>query len=150
MSYKLGLIELIHPKKHGIYNNQNIYYHHLYSLNISVEDFFLEFPSGLVNFIIQTCHHHFIGTNNSYYEHPNIRNYRDIICKKGHISLEIIEPSRFDMINNGAEYHLETCIIKTVWLKIFQRKWKKYYKDRMHYLKNPKSLMNRQIYGKWI
>ena len=41
------------------------------------------------------------------------------------------------------------CIIKTVWLKLFQRKYKNYYNKKMSYYKNPKNLMKRSIYGKW-
>ena len=41
------------------------------------------------------------------------------------------------------------CIIKTVWIKIFQRKYKNYYNKKMNYYKNPKNIMKRQIYGKW-
>lgn len=42
------------------------------------------------------------------------------------------------------------CVIKTMWLKIFQRKYKNYYNKKMNYYKNPKSIMNRAVYGKWI
>ena len=41
------------------------------------------------------------------------------------------------------------CVVKTVWLKIFQRKYKNYYNKKMNYYKNPKNIMKRQIYGKW-
>lgn len=40
------------------------------------------------------------------------------------------------------------CIIKTLWLKIFQRKYKNYYNKKMSYYKNPKNVLKRQIYGK--
>ena len=42
------------------------------------------------------------------------------------------------------------CIIKTVWIKIFQRKYKNYYNKKMNYYKNPKNIMNRKVYGKWV
>jgi len=42
------------------------------------------------------------------------------------------------------------CVIKTLWLKIFQRKYKNYYNKKIKYYKNPKNIMNRSIYGKWI
>jgi len=42
------------------------------------------------------------------------------------------------------------CIIKTIWLKIFQRKYKNYYNKKMSYYKNPKNIRNRAVYGKWI
>tara|TARA_Y100001970_G_C14175339_1_gene826638 strand:- start:61 stop:423 length:363 start_codon:yes stop_codon:yes gene_type:complete len=42
------------------------------------------------------------------------------------------------------------CVIKTIWLKIFQRKYKNYYNKKMKYYKNPKNIMNRSVYGKWV
>jgi len=42
------------------------------------------------------------------------------------------------------------CIIKTIWLKIFQRKYKNYYNKKMNYYKNPKNIRMRQITGKWV
>ncbi len=42
------------------------------------------------------------------------------------------------------------CVIKTMWLKIFQRKYKNYYNNKMNYYKNPRNIMNRSVYGKWI
>jgi hypothetical protein len=42
------------------------------------------------------------------------------------------------------------CIIKTVWLKIFQRKFKNYYNKKMSYYKNPRNIRKRGITGKWF
>ena len=42
------------------------------------------------------------------------------------------------------------CIIKTLWIKIFQRKYKNYYNKKMKYYKNVKNLISRSIYGKWV
>jgi hypothetical protein len=42
------------------------------------------------------------------------------------------------------------CIIKTVWLKIFQRKFKNYYNKKMSYYKNPRNIRKREITGKWF
>jgi hypothetical protein len=39
------------------------------------------------------------------------------------------------------------CIIKTSWLKIFQRKYRNYYNKKLNYYKNPKNLLKRQIFG---
>ena len=60
-------------------------------------------------------------------------------------NLDIVEP-----------YYLDTdeyvCIKKTFWLKLLQRKWKKIYhfrKQQIKRRKNPKSLLHREINGKW-
>ena len=44
------------------------------------------------------------------------------------------------------------CIIKTIWLKLIQRKWKYIYKKRMEVWnkrKSVKALIFREINGKW-
>jgi hypothetical protein len=44
------------------------------------------------------------------------------------------------------------CIIKTIWLKIIQRKWKKIYKERRKIISKrnePSMLLLREITGKW-
>ncbi len=55
--------------------------------------------------------------------HPTIRNYQNIISKKNYIKPEI-----------GEYIILPTqeaiAILKTFWLRIFQRKWKKLFKER--------------------
>lgn len=43
-------------------------------------------------------------------------------------------------------------ILKTIWLKIIQRTWKKIYKERQVIIsirRNPNSLRHREIYGTW-
>jgi hypothetical protein len=43
-------------------------------------------------------------------------------------------------------------ILKTIWIKLIQRVWKKIYKERKLVIsmrRNPNSLKHREIYGKW-
>jgi len=42
------------------------------------------------------------------------------------------------------------CVIKTFWIKIFQRKYKNYYNKKMKYYKNVKNIISRSVYGKWV
>ena len=73
-------------------------------------------------------------------EHPSIRNYRNIVRQ---YQLDIVQPV---YLSTG---HM-MCIPKTFWLKIIQRKYKKYYKElqkRIQRAKNPKVLLRRQITG---
>ena len=73
-------------------------------------------------------------------EHPTIRNYRNLVR---HYQLDIVQPI---YLPSG---HM-MCIPKTFWLKIFQRKYKKYYKElqkRIERAKHPKVLMRRQLTG---
>jgi hypothetical protein len=75
--------------------------------------------------------------------HPYIRNY-----------LNIAKPFRLDIVETlEIESGHLLCIIKTFWLKIFQRKCKKYYKAlqaRIKYAKNPRVLFYRSITGKQL
>lgn len=77
--------------------------------------------------------------------HEFIRNYYNMISSPNYIKPEI-----------GENIYLESghcvCIIKTVWLKIIQRAWKKIYKLRMDIIKkrtNIESLKHRKMTGKW-
>jgi len=73
-------------------------------------------------------------------EHPTIRNYRNIVRQ---YQLDIVQPI---YLSTG---HM-MCIPKTFWLKIIQRKYKKYYKElqkRIQRAKNPKVLLRRQVTG---
>lgn len=77
--------------------------------------------------------------------HKLLRNYNDIIKNPNYLNLQI-----------GKIYYLKgdecVCVIKTFWLKLIQRTWKKVYKMRkliMQMRCRPDSIMYRQISGKW-
>jgi hypothetical protein len=83
--------------------------------------------------------------NNLSSRHKLIKNYYNIINNSSYLNIEI-----------GQIYYLKgdecVCIIKTFWIKIIQRAWKKIYKLRKRILdlrKRPDSIMYRQITGKW-
>ncbi len=77
--------------------------------------------------------------------HPIIRNYSNIIRRADYIKPEIglcIE----------LHTHEQIVIIKTMWLKIIQRKWKKVFAERKRILKErclPAALYSRMMTGKW-
>jgi hypothetical protein len=77
--------------------------------------------------------------------HKLLRNYNDIIKNPNYLNLQI-----------GKIYYLKgdecVCVIKTVWLKVIQRSWKRVYKMRKLIRRmrcRPDSIMYRQISGKW-
>jgi hypothetical protein len=79
------------------------------------------------------------------YNHDIIRNYHNIISKPNYIKPEI-----------GENIHLlsgdRVCIIKTIWLKLVQRAWKKTYKNRLAIIKKrflPHSIRTKEITGEW-
>lgn len=95
--------------------------------------------------IVLHTNKYFILRRNPYLmAHPTIINYKKIVTRKNYIKPEI------------AECYLQkgvlVAILKTFWLKIIQRKWKKIWKERQTILQNRKSISNilyKEIYGKW-
>ena len=77
--------------------------------------------------------------------HKLIRNYHNIIRSPGYIKPEIAECIILPTGENIA-------IIKTMWIKFIQMKWKKVYAARQHIIKCrgcPSSLSTRALTGKW-
>jgi hypothetical protein len=89
--------------------------------------------------------------NDEYYNdtefapHIIIRNYQNIVSKPDYIKPEIAECIVLD-----TDHHV--VIIKTIWIKIIQRKWKKIYAERMTIIRRRSqinSLYMREVTGKW-
>ena len=89
--------------------------------------------------------------NDEYYNfisiapHIIIRNYKNIVAKYDYIKPEIAECIVLD-----TQHHV--VIIKTIWIKIIQRKWKKIYAERMIIIRRRfqiTSLNTRELTGKW-
>lgn len=77
--------------------------------------------------------------------HPTIRNYHHIISRPNYIKAEIGE--YIILPTNEA-----IAILKTFWLRIIQKKWKKIYQERIEIMKKRCYLSNlsiREIKGKW-
>jgi hypothetical protein len=77
-------------------------------------------------------------------KHPSIRNYKSIVEKKNFLQLEIAECILLE------DYLI--CIIKTFWIKLIQRSWKKVFQIRKRILTLRQcyfSLSYREKYGKW-
>lgn len=134
MPFELAYCELFNPNFHGWDNEMNqitvqqeklIHASYLFCLEVGIDDFFND------DYIIEV-----IDANRP--SHPIIRNWENIIPS---YKVEIVE--RYDV----DEYTI--CVPKTFWLKLIQRKWKKYYHKMLSRRKNPKNLIKRQIYGKW-
>lgn len=78
--------------------------------------------------------------------HPTIRNYHNIVLRPDYIKPEI------------GEYILlptqeAIAILKTVWLRIIQRKWKKVFQERKNIIKNKCNLSNlllREVSGSYF
>ena len=105
------------------------------TVNINNEMMFLkEMYSNPANF-----NPYYFGT------HPVIRNYHNIISNKNYIKPEIGEYIILPTQESVA-------ILKTFWLRIIQKKWKKVFQERKNVISqrcNFSNLSIREILGKW-
>jgi hypothetical protein len=77
--------------------------------------------------------------------HKFIKNYKNIITRPNYIKPEIGEVIHLP-------YGHTVCIIKTIWIKLIQRAWKKVYNIRMQMFKRRcqmNSLKHREVTGRW-
>jgi len=84
-----------------------------------------------------------------YRVHPHIRNYLRIVKNPNYIQPHIAEIIK---IGNNDLFYYSVAIIKTIWLRLVQRNWKRVFKERKRILKlrgSSKALFYRQINGKW-
>jgi hypothetical protein len=79
------------------------------------------------------------------YKHPTIRNYTHIIAKPDYIKPEI---GQYIMLPTQES----VAILKTIWIRLIQRKWRKICDQRKHILRcrlSTNSLKIRETTGKW-
>ena len=141
--YQLAICELYHPHFHGDIVNETdtvknyIYNSYLCAYTIEDDEMYDEDLYPTDNSGPWGLRQERIWPE---VEHPSIRNYRNIVRQ---YQLDIVQPV---YLSTG---HM-MCIPKTFWLKIIQRKYKKYYKElqkRIQRAKNPKVLLRRQVTG---
>jgi len=138
----LAICEVFHPYLHGQDENSSpsINNHFLVYTQVSLADFYdqsyLAEARSLKRYInaVQRLY-------GALETHPTIRNYTAITNK--YIRLEIIQAD----ILPGQE---EVAYLKTFWLRIVQRRWKKIYKMRKELIaQRIQSLKERERTGKW-
>jgi len=147
---KLAICAIFNPELHGhdTLSSPNIENQYIVHTIIDIEDFYSndykqslnqhkrEYKSWILN----------KRENNETINHPNIRNYKNIICKSVNYKINIV---RDEILNPGQE---QIAYINTFWLKIIQRKWRKVYNERKRILQIRKSfhtLRKREMTGKW-
>ena len=119
--YQLAYCEVYHPTIHGA-DDGTCLKSYLINRTTSIED------------IMQQQEQHEDYTRIMYkkycwYPHPFIRNYTNIIKKMNYVSLEIVEHVTLD---DGTHVG----ILKTFWIKIFQRKWRNLQR-KLRFFKHP-------------
>ena len=92
-----------------------------------------------------SMYNEYYADNDNIVDHIIIRNYKNIINKPNYIKPEIAQCIILETGHSIA-------IIKTLWIKFIQRKWKKIYEARkiiMRRRMSPSSLSTRELTGKW-
>ena len=132
---ELAVCEMIHPKIHG---NDEYMGHYMISWFISLDDFAKTEEYQTTLQLMQD----FYWKRETSPPHPFLRAFWNIVANKKYYQLQIVE---------GRETldGQQTAIIKTFWLRIFQRKWRNICRDRKHALEKIKYLHHREITGFW-
>ena len=146
--YYIAICEIFNPRIHGKDENSSIGIenHFLVSETFELEEFYDNSYQDTITSLKYDYKR--VAKNNlkSLKEpHPTIRNYNKIIQEKNFIKIYIVFVDELP----GNE---SVCYIKTFWIKLIQRRWKKIYKQRQDILKQrmlPKSIREREITGKW-
>ena len=145
--YKLLVCEIFNKNIHGITSESDP---NINGQFIVIEKFKIN-KNIQINYLFEKINKHCKWVNQFYNKHFEklgdnyITNYRNIIKDSNYIKPEI-----------GEIYYLRgqecVCVIKTFWLKIIQRTWKKIFKIRQHLIKRrfrPDSIIYMQTTGKW-
>jgi hypothetical protein len=145
--YKLLVCEIFNKNIHGITRESDP---NINGQFIVIEKFKIN-KNIQINYLFEKINKHCKWANGFYNKHFEklgdnyITNYSNIIKDSNYIKPEI-----------GEIYYLSgdecVCVIKTFWLKIIQRTWKKIFKIRQQIIKRrfrPDSILYMQITGKW-
>jgi hypothetical protein len=142
-AYQLAICEVFHPAIHGQdeSSSPNVHTQFLIYAPISIADFYSQAYLTEENHLRR--YRHALRLMLLHETHPTIRNYRRVANK--YIRLEIIQAD----VLRGCE---EVAYLKTFWLRVVQRRWKKIYKARKDLLRQrstPAALAERQRTGQW-
>ena len=136
--YNIVLCELFNNKLHGS-TNSDVSKHYLLINRIKKLD--LDFIDDWTAPLNQD----YIDRQEQITPHKFIRNYKNMITKPNYIKPEIGE-----IINLPTGHAV--CIIKTMWLMVIHRAWKRLFKERKQVIQMRcrfQSLKHREITGRW-
>ena len=138
--YNIVLCEIFHHLIHGETNTSELNTQYL------IISTFKSLNMRLINYMRKM---HYEGcrlrTQLHLHKHSYIRNYQYILSQENYIKPEIAETIYLESGHS-------VCIIKTIWLKLIQRTWKKIYKIRKNMIRQRcsiEALNYRKIVGNW-
>ena len=137
----IGICELYNPNIHG---GSNTYMKYKYMVNIEFEpeEFYNNEHIGysdLMKYIYNN------ETHSKYINNLDYSDFKKIVTNPKYYNVNILEEQ---MLETGEM----VCIVKTLYISLLQRKWRKKYKEYQHIIskrKNPKALIYRAVNGKW-
>ncbi len=153
--FKLALVELYLPLKHGIVDKKynSLYSNYLILDTIEITEFYENMRSILSDLdYSKKMYKHYIAKLK--YEmnvsrlHPFIRNYEKLVTNPKQYQLQIIEPSTYSIGTNEWDQY-STAVIKTHWIRLIQRRWREILKQRALSMKNIRHLTHREIHGRY-
>jgi hypothetical protein len=134
---QLAICELIHPNIHG--TSLNWGGHFLVTWLITLQ----EFETGEYTTLLDMINYKHFEEEEGYPAHPTIRSYWEQVLAKRYHDLQIIKS---EYLSTGEC----VAILKTCWLRIFQRHWKNILRDRKKAReKASKFLYYRERNGAW-
>jgi hypothetical protein len=138
--FTIVICQLYNSKIFGIPDaNSGVEYHFVTEDRLKILDI------KLIDYLIYTCHYSNMSNIDYITPHNIFRNYKNIILRPDNLKPEIAEC----LYLSGGEC---VAILKTFWIKIIQRTWKNIVSERKKIIKlrcNLKSIMHREINGKW-
>jgi hypothetical protein len=137
--YNIVLCELYNSKLHGKTNNNDVNNNYLLINRIKKLDMIF------INSLAKALNKDYIERQQQILPHKFIKNYENIITRPNYIKPEIGEIIHLP-------YGHTVCIIKTLWIKLIQRAWRKVYNIRTQMFKmrcQVQSLKYREVTGRW-
>jgi len=133
----LAICELTHPNIHGTALHWGGHFLVTWIMSLS------EFNTGEYKNLLDLIDYSYFEEEGGYPPHPTIRSYWQQVLAKRYHDLQIIKS---EYLNTG-EY---IAILKTCWIRIFQRRWKNILRDRKKAReKAAKFLYYREKHGAW-
>lgn len=160
MNYSLGLTVPFHPYIHGYTNDSYPYICNYFIVEelFPIDEFYESYDTIKrdLKFIRVNYKNYLTVINSSPLQdkkHPIIKNYSKIMKNIFYPTGRNRDIPKIDIIKYETLPTQETvAYIKTMWLRIFQRKWRSIYKKRQEILKkrqHPQEIRYREIHGKW-
>jgi hypothetical protein len=138
--FSILICELYNERIHGFTSESNVKYNYLVNCRFKKLD--IKYISDYSQ-LIKNWYNYLLINNNS--SHIIFRNYKNIISNPNYIKPEIAECIELDTKERIA-------ILKTTWIRLIQRTWKKIFNMRKNITnkrQNLTSLRHRELTGKW-